>query len=145
MSLEVTFSRDGDDLVITDHPDNGDGMWVTEDGITWPSFTMRRTYAPDSKDIGGRVLTAVVPDAGQTSLVVKLKGATPAALIALMDELEAATSQFTYTLTVAIDGVSRSWAADSELPQWGNFDSGQWKARMTTATITIPLNPPGSV
>lgn len=141
MSLTVTISRDGEDLVLNDYPDDS-GFWLPEDGITWPSFTMRRTYAPDSQEIAGRALLKAVEDAGQTTLIVKMNADTASELAALRDELAAATSQFTYTLTILVDGVGRSWQAEAELPQWGEFDSGEWKASMDTATITIPLNPP---
>lgn len=140
MSLAVTISRDGADLVIYDHPNKGD-FWVTEDGLTWPSFTMRRSYAPDSEAIGGKQLLRAVSDAGQTSLVIYAHADTTTALVALMDELEAATSQFGYDLTITLDGFTRTWPADAELPQWGQLDSGKARALMTTATITIPLNP----
>jgi len=144
MSLSVTISRTGADLVINDHPDDG-AFWIPEDGITWPSFPMRRTYIPDSEAQGGRSHRAAVPDEGQTTLTVYVKAASLTALLAAMDELEAATSQFTYDLTVTVDGtMSRTWPAKAELPQWGEFRSDMTRAKMIRGTITIPLNPVGA-
>ena len=144
MSLSVTIARDGADLVIGDHPNDG-AFWIPEDGITWPSFPMRRTYIPDSEAQGGRSHRAAVPDEGQTSLRVYVHADTLVGLLAAMDELEAATSQFTYDLTVTVDGsMSRTWPAKSELPQWGEFRSGMVRAKMIVGTITIPLNPVGA-
>jgi hypothetical protein len=144
MGLSVTISRDGADLVIGDHPNDG-AFWIPEDGITWPSFAMRRTYVPDSAEIGGRHHRAAVPDEGQVSLTVYVHATTLALLLTAMDELEAATSQFDYDLTVTVDGsMTRTWRAKSELPQWGQFDSGKTKAKLISGTITIPLNPIGA-
>lgn len=144
MSLSVTISRSGDDLVIYDHPSSGT-YWINEDGITWPSFPMRRTYLPDSEVQGGKSMRAATLDEGQTSLTIYVHADTLANLLTAMEALEAATRQFSYTLTVTLDGsTSRSWTAKPESPAWGTLDSGEVKARMTHATITIPLNPPGS-
>jgi hypothetical protein len=155
VSLEVSLSRSGEwsvaagavlalsDLTIGDHPDDGT-FWVPEDGVTWPSFAITRGYSPESDAIGSELLKAV-PGKGQTSLTIYAHATTLALLLDAMDELEAATSQFHYDLTFTLDGtVSRTWRADSELPQWGSLEAGKVKAKMTTATITIPLNPIGS-
>lgn len=140
--LQVTFGRDGADLVVPNYlAVTSAGFWVPENGITWPSFPMRRTYAPESEAIGGRTLKAAVPDQGQTSLRIYARAATTTALVVLMDELEAATSQFQYDFTLGLFGFSRTWRADSELPQWGEIDSGEARSKIIAGTITIPLNP----
>lgn len=143
--LSFTFGRSGADLVIPDYLDvNASGFWIPEDGLVWPSFPMRRTYAPQSKDIGGQQLLGAVPDSGQTSLRVYARAATTTALVALMDEFEAASSQFQYDFTIGLLGFSRTWLADAELPQWGQINAGEAKSKIIAGTITIPLNPLGS-
>ena len=144
MSLSVTIAREGTDLVIGDHPGDG-AFWIPEDGITWPSFPMRRTYIPDSEAQGGRHHRAAVLDEGQVTLAVYVHATTLTALLAAMDELEAATSQFSYDFTILVDGsMTRTWPAKAENPLWGEFKSGMVKAKMIRGTITIPLNPVGA-
>jgi hypothetical protein len=127
-------------LVIDNDPFAGH-FHLPEGGLSRPGFAVRRTYAPDSAWTAGRQLLAAVSDAGTLPLTIHAHGDTATELEAAIDELEAATSQFTYPIAVDIDGVSRTWAADPELPQWGAVDSGLVGAHMAIATISIPLNP----
>lgn len=145
--LSVTFDRDSlglEPLVITSDPDTGD-FWLAEDDITWPTFTMRRTYAPDANDVAGASLLHAVADQGSIGLKIGARTSTMAALKAAMDELTAATTQFEYVLTLVVDGVTiGAYNADPEFPQWGALDSGNVRAKINEAVITIPINPPGS-
>lgn len=145
MELTVTLDRGPDDdaLVIrqTPPPSGQAGLWVPSDGVQRPTRGVRRTYAPDSAYFPGRVLLAAVEDASTLPLVIYAGADTSAALEALIDELEAATTQFAYDLTLSIDGQDRTWLADPELPQWGEVDPGMVAAHMARASIVIPLNP----
>lgn len=139
----VTFSRTSlslPDLVIGGDP-NASNFHLPEDGADRPNMLMRRTYAPDSAYVGGRQMLAAVRDAGSIPLVIYVHATTAALLETAKDELEAATSQWTYDLTLTVNGQARTWAADPELPTWGALDSGMVKAHLARASIVIPLNP----
>ena len=48
-------------------------------------------------------------------------------------------------LTLIVDGVTiGTYKAFAEFPNWGALDSAGVRARISEATITIPINPPGS-
>jgi hypothetical protein len=119
------------DLTIGDNPFAGDHH-LPEGGLSWPQFTMRRAYFPDSDFVDGSLLSSAVKGMGTHALSIYAHGDTTAELFAAMDVLEAA---FT------IDGVSRTYAADPEFPQWGEVDSGMVRAHMARATVTVPLHP----
>lgn len=141
--LSVTFSRAAlslADLVITDNPYAG-AFHLDEAAIGWPQFGIRREYAPDSEFAGGRLLLSAVPDAGTVRLSIYAHGDSTSDVQTAMEELEAATSQWSYDFTMIRDGVSRTWPADPELPSWGDIDSGMVKAHLARASIIIPLNP----
>jgi hypothetical protein len=127
-------------LVITNDPYAGN-FHIPEDGVEWPGFSMRRTYAPDSAYFPGRTLLAAVGDASTLPATIYTHAATSALLETARDVLEAALSQWSYEVTLSVDGQARTWLADPELPQWGVVDSGMVRAFMARATVVIPLNP----
>jgi hypothetical protein len=144
--LSVTFDRTSlglEPLVITGDPGAGD-LHLMENDCGWPTFTMRRTYAPTSENIGGEQLLSAVPAEGQFPLGVRAMGATFADVKAAMDELTAATTQFpSYVLTLVVDGVTiGAYNARPEFPNWAALRSGNVRAKLNEATITIPINPP---
>ena len=140
----VTFDRTSlalAPLVIDGNPNTG-AFHVSEEDCGWPSFSMRRTYAPESDEVGGSQLLKTAIDLGTFPLRIVAHGANMTALRAAMVELEAATSQFKYDLTLVVDGVTiGTYQAHAELPQWGALDSGNIRAALNEATIVIPLNP----
>lgn len=138
MILSVTFERPGSDLTITNDPTAS--ITLLEEGFGRPTFTIRRTYAPDSAWVGGKELLSKVSDAGTLPLSFNINGTSAANVEALIAEVEAATSQFAYTLTASIDGQAHFWAADPELPTW-SADSGMVRAHIVRGSIVIPLNP----
>jgi hypothetical protein len=133
-------------LVIDGNPTatspNGGKYHLTEEACTWPSFSMRRRYAPDSEELDGKQVLGAVKDEGQMTLKFIAHRVTTADLAASVAELEAAFSQLSYNLTVVIDGVTiGTFEAHSELPQWGELDSGKVRAKLVTGTVVVPLNP----
>jgi len=137
-ALSLTISRDGADLVITNNP-TGTDFWV--DTVVSPQFSIRATYAPASAYVAGNKLLAAVLDASVLPLVVYAQAASSSALATLQAELEAAVSQFSYTVTLTVDGVARSWQADPTWPNWGDVDSGMVAAKIARASFAIPVNP----
>lgn len=141
--LSVTFDRTSlglSPLVITGDPYAG-ALHLPEDGVERVGRVIRRTYAPASAYVPGRVLLAAVEDAGTLPLSIYAHGDTAAEVEAAMAELEAAASQFAYDITLEVDGVTQTWAADPELPQWGAIDVGMVRAHLVRASISIPVNP----
>lgn len=144
---KVTIGRESlelPDLVIDGNPSTGD-FHLTEEDCTWPAFTMRRTYAPQSEAVGGEQLLAMVPNQGTIGLGIEAHGGDAAGTALAKLELEAALTQFSYPLTLEVAGVTiGTYLADPEFPQWGALDSGNVRAAIDTATITIPINPTGA-
>ena len=136
-SLSLTISRDGADLVIENDP--SDPLYVESVGN--PQFSMRLSYAPASDWVPGSKLLAAVLEQSSLPVVVYARAASSAALAAVQAELESAVSQFAYTVTLTVDGVARSWAADPTWPNWGDVDEGLVSAKAARASFAIPVNP----
>lgn len=142
MLLSVTLGRDDlelEPLVIT----NGPGpLRITQDATMWPTFTMRLTHAPQSEGVGGDQLEAKVPNQGTFALGISAHGDDVADVEAAKDELTAATTQFSYPVTLALNGVEiGTWNADPVFPNWGSLDFGDVAANICKGTVTIPINP----
>lgn len=75
---------------------------VTEGGVTW-----RRTVA-EGKYQRGRALLAAVRDTTTDVLVIRVYGPTATDLENRVRNLITAFSQFTYTVTLTINGVTRT-------------------------------------
>lgn len=139
--IEVTFAQEGVDLVVTGTPPVGDGLWLPEDAIGPIERELRRTYAPDSAYIGGKFLLAAVEEASAVQLTIYARASTSAALQVLRDQVEVAASQWSYVLTINVDGVARTYNAEISLPAWSAFDSGMVAARIDRCSLVIPVNP----
>lgn len=126
------------DLVIGNDPTGAD-FWI--DSTIYPQFSPRVTYAPDSAYVAGKKLLAATLDAAVLPAVIYAQAATSAALATLRAELEAAVSQFSYTVTLTVDGVAQSWPADFTWPIWGDVDSGMVAAKLARASFSISVNP----
>lgn len=143
---EISIDRSGmvgapAPLVITANP-HGTTFHLPEDGVVWPAFETRRTYAPDSAYESGRMLLAAVQDAAELSLTVYAHAASGAALATAKAELEAALAQWSYDLTLTVDSVAYTYHAEIVLGiPWGPIDSGMVAAHMASASFSIPLNP----
>lgn len=143
-SLSIALDRESlslDPLLIPDWPSGATSLWV--ELVDNPDFVYRYTYAPDSAYVPGKRLMAAVLDQATLPLTIHGQGADSAALAALRAELVAALGQFNYTVTLTLDGADTSWSADCSTPAFGALDYGQQSALMFTATLTIPVNPPG--
>lgn len=142
--ISVTLDRTSlslSPLVITSNP-FGTSLHLPEDGVVWPNFDTRRTYAPDSPYESGRVLLAAVREAADLPLTVYAHGADAAATDAAKAELEAALAQWSYDLTLTVDGIAHAYNAEIVLGvPWGPVDSGMVAAHMARTSFSIPLNP----
>lgn len=147
LSVKLDRTSLGLEPLVISSDDYADGpLYLTEKDCGWPTFTMRRTYAPDTEAVAGKQLEAIAPEQGSIPLGFAATGANLAAVYAAMQELEAATTQFDYDLTLEVDGVTvGTYRAHAEYPNWGALDSASIRAKRQEGTITIPINPAGSV
>lgn len=77
-----------------------------------------------------------------------MQGTSSTNLATLIDDLDEALFQFSYSVTVSVDGVSRTWLASPA--SWGIagglVNQGNAAAFCEVLTITIPVYPiPGTV
>lgn len=148
MSISLTIDRQGlatgglpiEDLVLADDCGTGNGLWLG-DGIIRPTFQPRKTYAPDSKYVRGKQLIAVVRDQGELSFPVIVKGDSPATVEARVNELEQALWQFTYDVTLSVDGQSTTFEAEPAVPVWGRIFLGQLRTFSRAGQVSIAINP----
>lgn len=137
-TISLTISGDSG-LTLTD--DFTQTLWI--DTIQPPGFSFRYDYAPDSAHIPGSTLLSAALEASSLPLAVYARGTSAATKEAAMAELEAAVSQFAYTVTLTLDGQAHEFAADPTWPQW-SWDAGMANAFMARAALVIPVNPPGA-
>lgn len=141
--LSVAFSRAAlslPDLTIGDHPGDG-SLYLNEDGVGAVGWDFRRSYAPDSGWFSGKGLLAAVRDASTLPLTIYAHAASSAALDAARAELGAAAAQWSYTVTVTVDGIATAYNCEPAIPQWGPVDSGMVRARLARCQLVIPVNP----
>lgn len=126
-------------LAITD---DGATYQLKQDGLTRPAITWRLTSVPDSINIHGTEYIGVAKEQTSIPLEVIVKSTTSSALNTAVVALETALSQFTYTVTVTVDGVAKVWTAGPA--SWsfpmptGPSDVAQF---FTLMTVSIPVYP----
>lgn len=144
MIWTVTVTRTGlslADLVITNNP-VGATYWLPEEGLEEPDQEYRRTYMPDHPDIHGKELLSAVLEHTNLPLQVYATAATAADLRAAKVALMDAFGQFSYSVTVDVDG--ESWGMFSADPagiRWGAVDSGMVRAHLARASLVVPVYP----
>lgn len=139
--VTVTIGRDRlslSDLAIDGNPATG-AFHIPEADVKWPRLSMRKVYAPESEFIGGRVKLAQVPGVSDYTLPIYAHGASTALVGAAQDILEAAVTQFDFSLTIDVDGESRTYLAEGDFPDWGEVDPGLVAAFMVRGTVAFNL------
>jgi hypothetical protein len=136
--ISAAFSRDGDDLVITDVP--GLKLWLPENALEQIVPVLRRTRGPESAYVQSPLL-AVLDDITEVRLTIYAKAASGAALQALRDELNAAAGQWSYDLTLTISNVATTYSAEIARPVWSGFDVGMARVHMDRCQLVIPVSP----
>jgi len=131
-------------LTMSDMPPATSGWWVDSRGFGRPEHTKRRTYASDAPWTKGKVLTASVADQSTLPFTFWGMAASTSALYALMDALEAALDQFTYTVTVTDNALARTWTCDPADVRWSDMSLAQSRAMIVMGTVTIPVYPVAS-
>lgn len=142
-AISVAFDRTTlslSTLTVTNTP--GGTYWIPSEGTEWPKFARRKTRAPASPYLSGPgVLLAKVADGGTLPLTVYASGATTAALETAKDALQAAVDQWSYTLTLTIDGTARAFIAEcsDEEITWGEINPGMVRAKIARGSLVVPL------
>jgi len=129
-------------ITVTNAPPSASTDWhLPEGGLSFPDFEMRNTYAPDSDDVSGSELTAYALGPGTMPLVIEVHGTSTADMQTNRRALEAAFSQVGETITLSIDGQTETYPMFPTWPKWGVVNSGDLKAHIAVATLSVPVNP----
>ena len=129
------------DLVITNDPQAGD-FWLPEEGLQEPDGDYRITYMPDHPDVHGKEKLSAVLEHDALPLVVYTKSTTGAGVRTNKNVLNAAFGQWSYGITVNVDGDSwGTFSADPHRPRWGAVDSGMVRAHLAKASLVVPIYP----
>lgn len=126
-------------LQIFDSCDDGETYWITHNGLSRPDFDVRRFYIPNSSWVSGQKLLVAGTQASTLSINLIVNGISHADLSAKMVELEEATYQLSYEISMEIDGQTKTWNADSTLPQWGVVDHLLQDLVKVRGTLQIPI------
>lgn len=145
-TFSVTFDRTSLSLgdLVAGAPSSSSDYWLPSAGISWPKFSRRKTRAPAPPHIAGDgALLARVAGMGLFPLTVYATGDTTAEVETAKAALQAAVDQWTYDLTLEVDGVSQSFTAEcvEDEIDWGEIDSGMVRAHICRGTVNIPLYP----
>lgn len=126
-------------LVIAD---DGATYQIGQDGLGRPARSWRTTNMPDSADVHGSEPIAAVLEQTSIPLEVIVKAASSAALNTAVEALFDALSQFTYKVTVTVDGVAKTWSA-SPAPIAPKAPTGpsQVAQFFEVFTVTVPVYP----
>lgn len=114
-------------------------FWLTIDGLSRPGFDYKRTYVPDSAWVSGKKLLVSEHEAATLPLNFIVSGLSHDDLSAKMGELEEATSQLFYTVSLTIDGQTTTWDADSTLPRWGTVEYLLQDLMKVRGSLEIPI------
>ena len=114
MTALATVSIDRTSLSLSALVIDSEGFgtyYIDKAGLGRPGRTPRETLAAASPFVHGNLRTAVVWDEATLPLTVRVQSDSSADLATAVGALEAALSQFVYTVTVTVDGVARAWTA----------------------------------
>lgn len=143
-TASVTFDRTSLSLGALVINDSSSTYRLTPDGLGDPAMTWRLQQMPDSEAIHGTEYTAASLQQSSLELEVIVMGTSAANLRVNRDALTAALSQFTYDVTVTVDGVSDAWSCAP-----GSWAAGQVRHEMAAALlqilkVSIPVYPVSS-
>lgn len=128
-------------LVISSTPT--DTYVLTGAGLGRPGISWRYTYAPANPYIHGSALLGAVKDQSSLPLEVLVQSNTAANLDAAIKTLTDALDQFSYDVTVTVDGVAKTWSCDpgSYASTDGQVNDARQVQFVEVLAITIPVYP----
>ena len=148
MTAEGQITRDELSLPILDFGTldldaDGAGVYIARDGWNIGENSYRRITA-ESPYINGRTLVHRVADTQTSTLKLRIKGSSQADLYDRMNELAIAFSQFSYTLTINVNG--RKWSflcetADMSAGDGGSVNDLMLRSNIQYLNFTIPHTP----
>lgn len=146
MSARGTVTIDRSSLSLADLVIDTEGFStyaVSVDGLGRVGKTPRETFADASPFVHGQLRTAVVREESALTLLVTVNGTSASDLATKVAALEDALDQFVYTVTVAVDGVSKAWTAYQATTQSvdGLEKPERWAAFFDDLSISIPVYP----
>ena len=116
---------------------------LTINGLGDPEMVWRFGTMPNSDAIHGREVTSAALEQSSLALEVAVQGTTSSDLRTKRVALTTALSQFTYTVTVTVDGVAQTWACDPA--NWsvsgGTVPHAHQDQFVQVMTLTIPVHP----
>lgn len=120
--------------------------YVDKAGLGRPGVAPREAFASDSPFINGRLRTAVVKEETTLPIKVRVQAASSSALDTAVNALEDALWQFVFPITVAVDGVSKTYNAYPATIQStdGLTAFERVQAFHEDLSITIPIDPVSS-
>lgn len=138
--ISLSLSRTGLSLpaLVADTPGSA---WIPEDGLGDPGYRYRITYAPPSDHIDGGEKYAAALEMGELPVTIYLQAATTTALRTKKTDWVNAFGQWSYQMTVTIDGASDTYLCDPVYPRWNDFDSGMTRAFLARAVVPVPVQP----
>lgn len=135
LDARVTITRAGNTSLVID-----DGSFeliaVGTGGRTWRRTTVEGKYQ------NGRALVGAVLDTQQLTVQVRCRGVTWVAAQNRVNELIAAVSQFTYGVSVVIEGYTQAFVCEPAdvAPMSGDvIDKHRAMRSMQEYTLTIPV------
>lgn len=143
MTLWIEFSNDGGSPYRLNEDCTESGLWIGN-GTVRPDFQPRRTHAPDSPSVSGKMLLQVVQEQSELQIPLLARGADNAEIQARVDELEDVLWQFVFSTTLHEDGVNWVWSSEPAVPVWGPITGIGRLAKVRVGAVSIPVNPPGS-
>ena len=140
MATQIVIARDGQaDLVIATTY-QASGLWLAPDGLGRPATAWARNYAV-SRDWNGAVQTDARLEQSSIALSIYASGATTNAVETITEELSEALYQFSFDLTVTVDGYSRTYAADCADVTPAEYTSGMVGGFLRLIAASVPIHP----
>lgn len=109
-----------------------------------PGSTGWRRQTATSAYVHGEVLVGAVKSITMASLGVRVYGNSMSVMVSRLNDLIRAFEQFTYDLTVTIDGSTFTWRcqpADYSVGDNGNFQDHHLRAQQQEVHFSIPRHP----
>lgn len=123
--------------------DGFDTYYVDAAGLGRVGRTWRETTATSSPFVHGVLVTGSVLDDAVLPLVVRVQAASSSALDTAVTALEDALAQFSYPVTVVVDGVTKVWTARPATIQSTDalIDFARVTNHFEDLSISIPVYP----
>jgi hypothetical protein len=145
VAISVAFDRTAlslSTLTVTSTP--GGDFWLPEEGLEWPRFPRRKERSPAVRYLeGDGALLGRARGMGLFPFPIYVGGDTTAEVETNKAIIQAAVDQWTYDLTLTVDGSALAYTAECAEDDiaWGPIDSGMVRAHICRGSLTIPLYP----